>query len=64
MQMNAIDACNEIGGTKWVVKAQVHAGGRGKAGVQLIDSPNQAEAFAKNGLAKNSLLIRQTKMDN
>ena len=25
----AIQACNKIGGTKWVVKAQVHAGGRG-----------------------------------
>ena len=37
---NAIDACNKIGGTKWVVKAQVHAGGRGKAGgVELINSP-------------------------
>ena len=31
-----IDACNEIGGSKWVVKAQVHAGGRGKAGGCLL----------------------------
>jgi succinyl-CoA synthetase beta subunit len=29
---DAEDACNEIGGSKWVVKAQVHAGGRGKSG--------------------------------
>ena len=29
---DAVDACSEIGGDKWVVKAQVHAGGRGKAG--------------------------------
>ena len=36
---DAIDACDEIGGDKWVVKAQVHAGGRGKSGgVQLIDN--------------------------
>ncbi|MEE4250766.1 MAG: ATP-grasp domain-containing protein, partial [Alcanivoracaceae bacterium] len=29
----------EIGGTEWVVKAQVHAGGRGKAGgVKLVKS--------------------------
>ena len=29
----------EIGGDKWVVKAQVHAGGRGKAGgVKLVNS--------------------------
>mgnify|MGYP003326049742 CR=1 FL=1 len=35
----AANACNEIGGTKWVIKAQVHAGGRGKSGgVELIDS--------------------------
>ncbi|MDA0688023.1 MAG: succinate--CoA ligase subunit beta, partial [Proteobacteria bacterium] len=28
----AAAATTEIGGNKWVVKAQVHAGGRGKAG--------------------------------
>ncbi|MGK9541611.1 succinate--CoA ligase subunit beta, partial [Salmonella enterica subsp. enterica] len=27
----AAEACDKIGGTEWVVKAQVHAGGRGKA---------------------------------
>ncbi len=60
---NAIDACNEIGGTKWVVKAQVHAGGRGKAGgVELIDSPDQAEAFAKKWLGKK-LVTYQTDKD-
>ena len=38
----AIQACNKIGGKKWVVKAQVHAGGRGKAGgVKLIESPEE-----------------------
>ena len=43
---DAIDACDEIGGDKWVVKAQVHAGGRGKSGgVQLIDNPEQAIEF-------------------
>ncbi|SMX27741.1 Succinyl-CoA ligase [ADP-forming] subunit beta [Pelagimonas phthalicica] len=31
----------ELGGDKWIVKAQVHAGGRGKAGgVKLCDSEN------------------------
>ncbi|MBQ25350.1 ADP-forming succinate--CoA ligase subunit beta [Alcanivorax sp.] len=44
----------EIGGDKWVVKAQVHAGGRGKAGgVKLVDSPEDAAAFAKQWLGKN-----------
>ena len=28
----AILAASRIGGNRWVVKAQVHAGGRGKAG--------------------------------
>ena len=49
----AIKACNKIGGTKWVVKAQVHAGGRGKAGgVKLIESPEEARDFADQWLGK------------
>ena len=55
-----IDACNEIGGSKWVVKAQVHAGGRGKAGgVELIDNPQDGVEFAKKWLGKN-LITYQT----
>ena len=50
---DAIEACNEIGGKKWVVKAQVHAGGRGKSGgVELIDSPEAAYKFAEKWLGK------------
>ena len=30
----AVAAAEAIGGEKWVVKAQIHAGGRGKGGVQ------------------------------
>ncbi|MEK9649505.1 MAG: ADP-forming succinate--CoA ligase subunit beta [Gammaproteobacteria bacterium] len=57
---DAIDACKEIGGTKWVVKAQVHAGGRGKAGgVKLVDSPQDAQQFAENWLGKK-LITYQT----
>ena len=42
----AIEAATKIGGNQWVVKAQVHAGGRGKAGgVKLIDSPQAAGDF-------------------
>ncbi|MBY4678218.1 ADP-forming succinate--CoA ligase subunit beta [Marinobacterium arenosum] len=56
----AAAAANEIGGDKWVVKAQVHAGGRGKAGgVKLVDSPEEAQAFAANWLGKN-LVTYQT----
>ncbi|MGB1465877.1 MAG: ADP-forming succinate--CoA ligase subunit beta [Alcanivorax nanhaiticus] len=44
----------EIGGDKWVVKAQVHAGGRGKAGgVKLVSSAEEAAAFAEQWLGKN-----------
>src|ERR1700739_2010119 len=35
----AVKAANELGGPVWVVKAQIHAGGRGKAGgVKLVKS--------------------------
>ena len=54
------DACNEIGGTSWVVKAQVHAGGRGKSGgVQLINSPEDGIKFAEKWLG-NNLVTYQT----
>ena len=50
---DAIDACKDIGGNKWVVKAQVHAGGRGKSGgVKLISSPEDAVDFANQWLGK------------
>ena len=53
-------AANAIGGDKWVVKAQVHAGGRGKAGgVKLIDSPAEAKDFAAQWLGQN-LVTYQT----
>jgi len=48
-----------IGG-KGVVKAQVHAGGRGKAGgVKVVKSPEEGEAFAK-GLLGKRLVTHQT----
>ena len=53
-------AAEKIGGNKWVVKAQVHAGGRGKAGgVRLVDSPAEAQSFAEEWLGKN-LVTYQT----
>ncbi|MFC3282380.1 ADP-forming succinate--CoA ligase subunit beta [Litchfieldella rifensis] len=56
----AAEACKKIGGEMWVVKAQVHAGGRGKAGgVKLIKSPEEAKAFAEQWLGKN-LVTYQT----
>ena len=56
----ARSAAEKIGGDKWVVKAQVHAGGRGKAGgVKLVDSPDDAAAFAEHWLDKR-LVTYQT----
>lgn len=44
----ARQAAEKIGGDVWVVKAQVHAGGRGKAGgVKLVKTLDDVEAFAK-----------------
>jgi succinyl-CoA synthetase beta subunit len=44
----AVAAAEKIGGTRWVAKAQVHAGGRGKAGgVRLCDSLDEVRAFAE-----------------
>ena len=46
-------AAKAIGGDKWVVKAQVHAGGRGKAGgVKLVDSPAEARLLRRAGWVK------------
>ena len=57
-----IDACDEIGGSKWVVKAQVHAGGRGKAGgVELIDNPQDGVEFAKKWLGNNLITFQTNK---
>jgi succinyl-CoA synthetase beta subunit len=41
----AVEAARELGGDMWVVKAQVHAGGRGKAGgVKLANSLEEVRA--------------------
>ena len=56
----AVEAAKKIGGDKWVVKAQVHAGGRGKAGgVKLADSHDEIREFAQKWLG-NRLVTYQT----
>lgn len=60
---DTVDACKKIGGDMWVVKAQVHAGGRGKAGgVKLVKSTDEAKAFAEQWLGKH-LVTFQTDAD-
>ena len=47
----AVDAMKELGGDLWVVKAQVHAGGRGKAGgVKLARTPDEVREYAEQML--------------
>ena len=46
-------AIAELGGNAWVVKAQIHAGGRGKAGgVKLVRSPEAVKEAANALLGK------------
>ncbi|CZF77563.1 succinyl-CoA synthetase subunit beta [Grimontia sp. AD028] len=56
----AAEAADKLGGNKWVVKCQVHAGGRGKAGgVKLVSNKEEIKEFAQNWLGKN-LVTYQT----
>ena len=56
----AAAAADILGGDEFVVKAQVHAGGRGKAGgVKLVKTKAEVEAFAKKWLGVN-LVTYQT----
>jgi len=58
--LEAAEAADLIGGDMWVVKAQVHAGGRGKAGgVKLVKSKDEIREFAQQWLGKN-LVTYQT----
>lgn len=56
----AVEVAKEIGGNAWVVKAQIHAGGRGKAGgIKLARSYDEVYQYAKNMLG-SKLVTYQT----
>ena len=56
----AVKAAEELGGNFWVVKAQVHAGGRGKAGgVKLARTLDEVRAFA-DGMLGTRLVTHQS----
>ena len=58
--VEAAEAADLIGGDMWVVKAQVHAGGRGKAGgVKLVKTKDEIREFASHWLGRN-LVTYQT----
>ncbi len=57
---DAFQAANDLGGDLWVVKAQVHAGGRGKGGgVKLVSSVAQVKDAATQ-LLGSTLVTPQT----
>lgn len=57
---DAAKAADDIGGNMWVVKAQVHAGGRGKAGgVKLLKTKDDIKAFV-NKMLGTRLVTYQT----
>lgn len=56
----AVKAAEELGGPVWVVKAQIHAGGRGKAGgVKVVKSLADVKSFSSALLGK-TLVTHQT----
>ena len=59
----AISAADAIGGDQWMVKVQVHAGGRGKAGgVKLATSKSDIKEFADKWLGQR-MITHQTGPD-
>ena len=57
---NAENKAREIGGNKWVVKAQIHSGARGKAGGIIVCDTPLAVAQATDKLLGKKLVTNQT----
>jgi succinyl-CoA synthetase beta subunit len=58
-QQEAVEAAKELGGSVWVVKAQVHAGGRGKAGgVKLARSVQEVKEISGQMLGSTLVTIQ------
>jgi len=56
----AVEVARRLGGERWAVKAQIHAGGRGKAGgVKLVRSEDEVGATARELIGK-TLVTHQT----
>jgi succinyl-CoA synthetase beta subunit len=56
----AKEAAQKLGGAVWVVKAQVHAGGRGKAGGVKVARDFDAVRAAADGMLGTRLVTKQT----
>lgn len=57
---NVPDIINRLGGESWVVKAQVHAGGRGKAGGVKLTKSSAAVADIANAMLGSQIVTQQT----
>jgi malate-CoA ligase subunit beta len=57
---NAENKAREIGGSKWVVKAQIHSGARGKAGGVIVCNSALEVAQATDKLLGKKLVTNQT----
>lgn len=58
---DAVNIAEKLGTKKWVVKAQVHAGGRGKAGgVKVVSSKDEVAQVAQSLLGKNLVTYQTT----
>ena len=56
----AASIAEEIGGPNWIIKAQIHSGGRGKAGgVKLAKSIDEVRAITGNMIGSH-LVTQQT----
>jgi succinyl-CoA synthetase beta subunit len=57
----ALSAARKMGGNRWIVKAQVHAGGRGKAGgVRLVSGEDELEHAVKDLLGTHLVTYQTT----
>ena len=55
----AVQAAKDLGGDRWVIKVQVHAGGRGKAGgVKLVNNEAEIREFADAHVGTNLITIQ------
>ena len=57
---NAENKAREIGGSRWVVKAQIHSGARGKAGGVIVCNSTLEVAQATDKLLGKRLVTNQT----
>src|SRR5262249_3482326 len=58
---DAVRIADQLGGSEWVVKAQVHAGGRGKAGgVKLVKTKDELAKVAQSLLGKRLVTFQTT----